>query len=180
LIAEERNVDQSIQPGDGGWGITLDIYAYYQITEKLTAFANGAYTITPEETSRVLTSRGLNRPIDQQYERYMSIADAYIGRVGLEYVVLPEYGLTFSLANRIEGVPVRDMIGGSYWFRRPGFSLSVEPGVMANLNGWKLGLYTPVAYYNNRERSVPDLQSGGHGDAAFADYQVLFSVAKGF
>ena len=49
---------------------------------------------------------------------------------------------------------------------------------MANLHGWKIGLYTPIALYNNRERSVPDIETGGNGDAAFADYQVLFSIAR--
>jgi hypothetical protein len=77
-------------------------------------------------------------------------------------------------------VPVYDLVGGSNWFRRPGYSISIEPGVMANLHGWKLALYTPIAYYNNRERSVPDIQDNRRGDAAFADYQVLFSIAHGF
>jgi hypothetical protein len=171
LTAQERTVDQSIQPGDGGWGITLDVYAYYQITERITAYANGAYTITPEETSHVPTFRNNPR------EAIMSIADSYLGRVGAEFTILPKYGLTFSLGGRIEGVPVYDLIGGSEWFRRPGYSISLEPGVMANLHGWKIGVYTPIALYNNRERSVPDIETGGHGDAAFADYQVLFSIA---
>jgi hypothetical protein len=179
--AIERNVDQSIQPGDGGWGILLDLYAYYQFSEKLIGFVNGAYMITPEEDNGVPTGR--NRPS----ERIMSIADAYVGRLGVEYTVWEKYGLTFSLANRIEGVPVYDLVGGSDWFRRPGYSISIEPGVMATVRGWKMGIYTPIAYYNNRERSVPDIQSGLNsrgekvrGDAAFADFQVLASLAHSF
>jgi hypothetical protein len=50
-----------------------------------------------------------------------------------------------------------------------------------------LGLVNaPVALYRNRERSVPDMQlaqaSGisRHGDAAFADFALLFSVAHRF
>jgi len=170
-VAQEKTVDQSIQPGDGGWGITLDLYAYYQFTDKLTGYINGAYTITPEETSHVLTYRNNAR------EKYMSIADSYLGRIGVEYTVLPKYGLTFSLGGRIEGVPVHDLVGGSEWFRRPGYSVGIEPGVMANLHGWKIGIYTPVAVYNNRERSVPDLETGRSGDAAFADWQALISIA---
>ncbi len=110
-------------------------------------------------------------------EAIMSIADSYLGRAGVEYTVLPKYGLTFSMGGRVEGVPVYDLVGGSEWFRRPGYSISIEPGVMANLHGWKIALYTPVTVYNNRERSVADIETGGHGDAAFADYQVLFSIA---
>jgi hypothetical protein len=177
----ERNVDQSIQPGDGGWGIIPDIYAYYQFSQKLLGFVNGAYAITPEEDNGVVTGRG------RANERIMSIADSYIGRLGVEYTVWEKYGLTFSLANRIEGVPVYDLVGGSDWFRRPGYSISIEPGVMATVRGWKMALYTPIAYYNNRERSVPDIKQGlaasgarVRGDAAFADFQVLASIAHSF
>jgi hypothetical protein len=176
-----RNVDQSIQPGDGGWGILLDLYAYYQFTDRMIGFINGAYMITPEEDNGVVTSR--RRPS----EAIMSIADSYLGRIGVEYTVWEKYGLAFSLANRIEGVPVYDLVGGSDWFRRPGYSISIEPGVMANIRGWKLGLYAPIAFYNNRERSVPDIQSGLNadgsrvvGDAAFADFQILASIAHSF
>jgi hypothetical protein len=176
VTGQRRTVDQSIQPGDGGWGITPDIYAYYQFTDRLTGFVNGAYSITPQESNGVPTFRGGNGG----REAFMSIADSYLGRLGVEYKVWPKHDLTFSLANRIEGVPVYDLIGGSEWFRRPGYSISIEPGVMVNLHGWKMALYTPIAYYNNRERSVPDIEGGGHGDAAFADYQVLFSIAHAF
>jgi hypothetical protein len=52
--------------------------------------------------------------------------------------------------------------------------------------GWTAAVYTPVAVYRNREQSVPDQQRSAatgtnvHGDAAFADYSVLFSLAKSF
>jgi hypothetical protein len=186
LVTDQYAVDQSIQPGDGGWGITPSIYFYYDFTDKLRGFVNGSYSITPEERSDTETGRGrfnaagVPNPVATQFERYMSITDSYLGRLGAEYVLWPKWGLALSAANRIEGVPVYDLVGGSDWFRRPGYSISFEPGIMADLKGWRLALYTPIAYYNNREKSVPDLQRGGHGDAAFADYQVLFSVAKKF
>lgn len=80
---------------------------------RLNAFVNGAYTITPQEKNGVLTSRG------NPFEAEMSISDAYMGRGGFEYLLWPKHGLTLSLAGRIEGVPVRDMVGGSEGFRRP-------------------------------------------------------------
>jgi hypothetical protein len=200
IVDEVLAVDQSVQPGDGGFGITLSTYFYYELTEKLTFYTSGSYTVTPQERSDTLTGRGRFRnavvggvtntvPVADslQFEKYMSIADSYLGRMGLEYTVLPKYGLTFSLGPRIEGVPVYDLVGGSDWFRRPGYSISVEPGIMAQVKGWRLALYAPYAFYNNRERSVPDLQNGrtassgrDGGDAAFADYQILFSVARFF
>jgi hypothetical protein len=176
VVAEERTVDQSIQPGDGGWGITLDMYSYYTIIPRLNAYLNGAYTFTPEEKNGVQTFRS------NPFESEMSIADSYMGRGGLEYIVLPKYGLGLSLGARIEGVPVYDAIGDSEGFRRPGYAISIEPGVTAMYEGWSAALYTPVAVYRNRERSVPDRQTGPerHGDAAFADFTVIFSLAKSF
>lgn len=186
IVIERYSVDQSVQPSDGGWGITPIIYAYYSPADRWNLYINGSYTITPEETSNVPTGRGrfngsgAPTPVGTQYERLMSIADSYVGRIGAEYNILEKYYLTGSMGVRIEGVPVYDLVGGSLWFRRPGYSMSVEPGIMANIKGWRLALYTPIAFYNNREKSVPDLQRGGHGDAAFADYQVLFNVARKF
>jgi len=180
IVAEERNVDQSIQPGDGGWGLILSMYGYQQIAPRLNAFVNGSYTITPEEKNGVQTSRS------NPFEAEMSIADSYMGRAGLEYVLWPKHGLTLSLAGRIEGVPVYDAIGGSEGFRRPGFAISIEPGLMASYKSWSFGLYVPVALHRNRERSVPDKQftaSSGtfrHGDSAFADYLVMFNLTKRF
>ena len=182
ILAEERNVDQSIQPGDGGWGLALSIYGYQQIVPRLNAFVNGAYTITPEEKNGVLTSRS------NPFEAEMSIADTYMGRAGLEFVVWPKYGLALSLAGRIEGVPVHDAIGGSDGFRRPGFAISIEPGVMATYKSWSFGIYAPVSLYRNREQSVPDKQyqetnptsPSRHGDAAFADYLIMFNLTKRF
>lgn len=180
IVARERTVDQSIQPSDGGWGIVLDLYGYWSLMRGLNFYVNGSYMLTPEETSGVPTFRS------NPFESEMSIADSYMGRVGFDYVVWPAKGLVVSLGGRIDGVPVEDAIGGSEGFRRPGFSIGIEPGISAMLESWTLALYAPVAVYRNRERSVADVQwteaSGihRHGDAAFADFSLLFSIAKRF
>jgi len=181
ILGQERTVDQSIQPGDGGWGLILDLYGYLEFMPRLYGFINGSYTITPEEKSGVPTFRSRN-----PFEGEMSIGDSYFGRAGMEYVVWPKYGMTVSLAGRIDGVPVRDMVGGSEGFRRPGYAVSIEPGITAMLDTWSFNVYTPVAVYRNREQSVPDKQwtevSGSyqHGDAAFADFVVMGSISKRF
>jgi hypothetical protein len=180
IEAEQRNVDQSIQPGTGGWGIILDIYAYQQIIPRLNAFVNGAYTITPEEKNGVATKRS------NPFEAEMSIVDTYMGRGGFEYTLWPEYGLTVSLGARIEGVPVCDAVGGSDGFRRPGYSIAIEPGLSAMVKTWSFSIYTPVAVYRNRERSVADMQLSAvdgqfhHGDAAFADFSIIANITKRF
>jgi hypothetical protein len=180
IRGERRTVDQSIQPGDGGWGITLDVYSYFSIMPRLNTYVNGAYTFTPEEKNGVPTYRS------SPFEAEMSIADAYFGRAGVEYVLWPKYGLSLSLGGRVEGVPAEDAIGGSEGFRRPGYAVSIEPGISVMHSGWSANLYTPVAVYRDRVQSVPDeqrsAQTGTHvqGDAAFADFSVLFSLAKNF
>jgi len=180
IVARERTVDQSIQPGDGGWGVILEMYSYYRFTDWLNAYANASYLITPEEENGVPTFRA------NPFEAIMSIPDTYMGRVGFDFLVWPEWGLSLSLGGRIEGVPVHDVIGGSEGFRRPGFSIGIEPGITASRNGWTLGVPPPAAVYRNRERSVPDQQSTAatgvyrHGDAAFADYVVLVTLGKQF
>jgi hypothetical protein len=180
VLAAERTVDQSIQPGSGGWGIILDLYGYREIIPRLNGYVNGSYTITPEEKNGVPTFRS------NPFEAEMSIGDSYMGRAGFEYLVWPKYGVTLSLGGRVEGVPVRDLVGGSEGFRRPGYAVSIEPGVSAMFGTWSLSLYTPVAVYRNRERSIPDLEQSvatgrfQHGDAAFADFLVMFNLTKRF
>jgi len=51
--------------------------------------------------------------------------------------------------------------------------------------GYAHGVYTvtlngPWAVYRNRTRSVPDELNGVHGDAAFADFTILFSMSRRF
>ncbi len=170
IRAVKRAVDQSIQPGAGGWGIALDLYGYHKILPRLNAFVNGGYTFTPQEKYRPLLGT-------QDY----SITDNYFGRGGFEYTVWPKQGLTFSLGGRIEGVPVNDFSGGSEGFRRPGYAISIEPGVMVSHRSWSLSVYAPVAVDRNRQRSKLDRINGSAGgDAAFSDYSILASISKRF
>lgn len=175
-----REVDQSIQPGDGGWGIPLDLYAYYRFTDRLSGYLTASYQITPEESNGVLTGIG------NEFERYMSIPDTFSGRIGLDYALLPQHGVTVSLGLRAEGVPTYDLVGGSDDFRRPGIAVSVEPGVSFMKNNWSASLTVPIAIYRDRYQSVPDKQlsavlgTNRHGEASFADYLILFSVGKRF
>jgi hypothetical protein len=178
ILGVEKTVDQSIQPGSGGYGIILSAYGYRLLGAGLTAFANGTYTATPQTDNGVPTYRG-------GFEGIMSIPDSYLARAGFEYA-LPAKGVSLSLGGRIEGVPVRDLIGGSTGFRRPGYSIAIEPGVAVTRSRWSARLYVPIAVKRNREQSVPDkLQTAAsgvytQGDAAFADYLIVSNVTYRF
>ncbi len=178
IVAETRTVDQSIQLGDGGWGLILNVNSYYRFSSRLAGYFDSTYALTPEEKNGVPTFRS------NPFEAEMSIADTYLARSGINYLAYPKYDLVLSLGARIEGVAVKDLIGGDDGFRRPGYDVSIEPGVSMTINSWMLDLYVPITVDQNRQRSVADKQysaSSGirrHGDAAFADYSVTFAVTK--
>lgn len=175
-VLSVETVDQSVQPGDGGFGVIVDVGGYRLLDPagRFAGYLSGAYLINPEGTNGVHTFRSAFN------EQIMSIADQYVFRTGA--IAAPESwkGWSLGLGGRIEGVPVHDLIGSSEGFRRPGYAVSVEPSV-----SWSKGLHTvslavPIAVQRNRQRSVPDLERGSHGDAAFADYVVLLGYWRKF
>ncbi|MBI3868553.1 MAG: hypothetical protein HY299_08480 [Verrucomicrobia bacterium] len=162
-----QNVDNSIQPGAGAWGLILDLYAFRQIVTNLTAFASGTYIATPQQNAGVLSGTG---------PTIWSTGDSFLARVGLGYTLLPKQGVTFTLGGRVEGSPSKDLIGGSDDRRRPGFAVSIEPGIVWSRDKWSFSFSAPVALYRNRERN----SAGVSGDAAFADFMTLTSLTRRF
>lgn len=166
LIGEIRPVDNSIQPGDGAWGIITDLYGFIEPAEHLTLFASGTYIFEPETTAGVNAGSG----------RVWSVTDSYLFRLGGGYTFLPKHGLTFTLNARLEGTPSQDVFGHDAGRRRPGYAVSVEPGLVFAKNGWFASFSAPIAVYRNREEDF----TGDEGDAAFADFMTLFSFGKAF
>jgi len=167
--SETRNVDNSIQPGSGAWGIIFDIYGFKEVVTNLTFYAAGTYLSTPQEDAGV-KSGALNSPA------VWSTADSYLFRAGFGWKFLPKYGLSLTLGGRMEGTPSTDIIGGSGGRRRPGFGISIEPGLVWTKSPWTASFSAPVALYRNRERNF----EGQEGDAAFADFMTLFSLGRSF
>jgi hypothetical protein len=168
-VTDVTTVDQSIQPGDGGYGILLDLQGFQRIPRsRFALYGSASYLINPKETNGVPTFR------NNLGEEIMSVADQYVGRVGASYAFKKTKGVGASLGLRLEGVPVEDLIGGSKGFRRPGYAISIDPGASYSWGPNTLSLGVPVALYRNRTRSVPDRAiPGRHGDAAFADYIIF-------
>src|SRR5437016_347260 len=46
-------VDQSIEPGDGGWGIVLQLQAYRRAFHNAIAYVTGSYLVNPRRLSDV-------------------------------------------------------------------------------------------------------------------------------
>jgi hypothetical protein len=168
-VTDTAIVDQSIQPGDGGYGVVLDLQAFQRIPRSTFAlYGSASYLINPKGLNGVPTGRG------GAGEAIMSVADQYVARAGASYAFKKPKGAGASLGLRLEGVPVEDLIGESEGFRRPGYAISADPGVSYSWGPHTLSLGVPFALYRNRTRSVPDRAvPGRHGDAAFADYVVF-------
>ncbi|HZT38668.1 MAG TPA: hypothetical protein VFA28_12270 [Bryobacteraceae bacterium] len=166
--------DQSIQAGDGGTGFAIDIQAYHRTWFNSELYFAGVYLFNPRDTNGVSTFRRLPG------EQVMSVADQYLYRGGIGHAVPKVRGLAVSIGGRIEGVPVRDAIGGSNGFRRPGYAISIDPGFLYVRGLYSFSCNVPWAVERNRKRSVADYMNNTHGDAAFADYSLIFSLSRRF
>jgi hypothetical protein len=180
---QTRPVDQSIQPGDGGFGVTVDFQFYQKITTDVFSYASGFYLINPRETNGVRTFRETLSPILQN-ESIMAVPDQYSLRGGLSYNISPT--ISSSLGARFDCVPVKDLIGGNEGFRRPGNVLSVDPGVSFMKSNFVINLNVPFAVRRERPQSITDLQTEQltgtprNGDAAFSDYVINLGVTYRF
>ena len=169
-------VDQSIQPGDGGWGFIVEAQGFQKLFNNAAAYMQMSYLISPKEMNGAYSLTGT-----PQVKRFHSVPDSYLLRAGLSYSVWPSKGLSLSLGGRMEGVPVEDLIGGSLGFRRPGYAVSIEPGVNWAYKKLSFNLTVPIAVERNRERSYIEIvENRPGGDAAFADYIITSSVSYRF
>lgn len=172
----ETVVDQSIQPGDGGFGITVDFQGNHFVSDHFVMSTFLYYMLNVTETNGVLTRNGNSE---------FSSPDQFAALLGVTYISnLKGFGIYFG--GRLEGVPSSDLIGGSEGYRRPGYVVSLEPGLNFAKNNLIFNLTVPIAIYRNRIQSYSDKlitqQTGEYkiGDAAFADYLINFSVAYKF
>ena len=168
--------DYSIQPGSGGWGMVFRWQAFRSVGRSSVLYFLGNYIATPQNTNRVLRTNANPTSLTA----YNSISDQYLLEAGAARPIRRIRGLSWSFGPRMEGVPAHDLIGDNLVFRRPGFAISVQPGLQYARGKNMLSLTVGKAVYRDRTRSVPDIMTGGHGDAAFADYVWLASYSFRF
>ncbi|MBI2284831.1 MAG: hypothetical protein HYU71_14045 [Bacteroidetes bacterium] len=178
-------VDQSIQLGDGGTGITTELNAYYNLTHRISLYGNFYYLINPREQNGVSTARGgtASATALANGSDVMSVPDQLMLRGGVNVMV---NRFTFSAGLRNECLPVHDLVGGSLGFRRPGYIISGEPGVTYAFKKINVYAFVPIAITRNRTQSMADKittdLTGRYtkGDAAFADYAVNIGFSLRF
>jgi len=163
-------VDQSIQLGDSGTGVAIDFLAYKSLPARFTLYSTGVYLFNPKNTYTATTPGA----------RVLSVSDQYLLRGGLGYAVPKLRGSALSVAGRTEGVPARDIIGREDGFRRPGYAVSVEPGVQYSHRTGLWSVSYAIAVHRDRTRSVQDVRAGTHGDAAFADGVLMVGYSRSF
>lgn len=167
----QHPVHPGLQLGDGGWGIILEIQAYQRLVAGLSAYAFLSYLVSPRETSDVTFS-----PTSD----VLSVPDVYHGRVGLAYSILPDGVLSASLGARVDGIPVRDLVGGDEGIRSPGYTLFLDPGLAVI---WERNTFTvsvPIRMHGEFKKNVGDLRgdppTGGRGD--LASYLIYLGVTR--
>jgi hypothetical protein len=178
-------VDQSIQLGDGGTGLSAEINAYYNFSNTISVYGNFYYLLNPREQNGTSTSRGA-APTAANIANgsfVMSVPDQFMIRAGMN---LKFNKAAASIGIRQEVLPAKDLVGGSNGFRRPGYIISAEPGFSYELKKMNVYVYVPVALVRERTQSVPDQirskLTGVRtvGDAAFADYSINIGTSFRF
>jgi hypothetical protein len=182
-------MDQAIQPGDGGIGISVELQGFKKIYKSIYGFANGYYLFNPKESNGTYKSKA-----DSGLAGYNVYAcpDQYFARAGFMGAVGKAKKLTLSLAGRLEGIPAYDAFGGQVAYRRPGYVVAIESGVSYRSGQHSFSLFVPYNFIKNRIQSAADIAKQDlqnakisdpalkvhvQGDAAFADYSINFGYA---
>jgi len=171
-VYQMQYVDQAIQPGDGGIGISVEVQGYKKLHKGIYGFANGYYLFNPRESNGTFKSPPsvVNGQTLYGYNVYAS-PDQFFVRAGVMTSVLKHKNLTLSLAGRFEGIPVYDVFGGNVAYRRPGYVVAVEPGVTYQTGKHTFSLFVPVNFIRNRTQSAADIASENLQNSVITDKQ---------
>lgn len=169
--------DVAIQPGDGGLGISLGAEGFYAVGSQAVLYGEFIYLVNPRGHNGVNNQWSGAGPYVPN--NVTTVPDYFLARGGVTYSApLGWKGGTALLGLRLEGQPVRDLIGNNAGFRRPGYTLAVEPGVAYSFEKMSVFVSVPLTVYRRRWMSVDEEKAGRVNavSAAFADYNILAGV----
>jgi len=164
-------VDQAIQLGDGGTGITAELSAYYLVTGKINLFINGFYLLNPRDQNGVSNLKGRN-PTQAEITNnttVMSVPDQYSLRGGVN-VQVEKVAITANLL--YEKVPANDLIGGNMGFRRAASITSVETRLVYKIKRTLIFAEMAIPF----QRNIIQNKQNNMTPAGFADYLFYFGV----
>src|SRR4029453_13100550 len=96
----QRTVDGSVQPGDGGWGILLDLHGFLQLLPRTVTYLSAFYLLNPKERTDVTIGTRIGLPgsgVGAGTPYYLSVPDAYSVRGGFSFAVWPAQGLSTNI-----------------------------------------------------------------------------------
>jgi len=147
------------------------------------AYAEGVYLANPREKNGTEQPTGDLPPISLDPDlKYDSVPDQFHVRAGLTQRIWSKIGLAVSFGALFEGVPPRDLIGGSEGWRLPGRYVDLEPGFSLAYRHDYFPFSVPFAVYRHASQSVPfeDIGMRPPGLATIADYQIKLSYTHQF
>jgi hypothetical protein len=168
-------VDQSVQAGDGGWGIIFDTQAFRRISMLGFLYGSGAYLASPKDTTELLQS-----PTGPYSVLRVSVPDVFSVKGGMGYTIWPKHGVTATLGARLDGIPIKDIFGDSHGFRRPALIGFVDPSISITRGESTFQLDVPVRVFYNFRRSQPDVQLGRPGGGDLADSLLFVGYTRRF
>ena len=151
--------DNFIQPGDGGWGITLGAQAFARVTQRMFAHASGSYMASPKAHADAVIS-----PTGPSSLVHWSVPDVYEAQLGASFSAW--HDVSVSLGGRMTGIPQRDLFGGGDSTTKKQVSriVYIDPGLSINRGASRYTLSVPVRIYANRTKSL--LEEGATGRLA--------------
>ena len=172
--------DNFIQPGDGGWAITLGAQAFSRVTERMFAYASGSYMASPRAQTDAFLS-----PVGPASQVHWSVPDVYEAQLGASLSAWPDQGLSVSFGGRLTGIPRHDLFGGgdSSTKKQTSRIVYADPGLSLNRGESRYTLSVPIRIYAKRIKSVFEegatgrlaINGGGFADMlVFASYSVRF------
>jgi hypothetical protein len=179
-----RPVDPAIQPASGGWGVIFGALGFKSIFRDTFVYFDGVYLANPREMNGTPSPFGDRPEITGGDIGYIidSVPDLYLARVGLSHSFWPSKGISGTFGLRTDGVPARDLFGGSDGYRLPGYTVSIEPGVSFTRGRNFFSLTVPVAVKGHGSKSVADERTGSPfaGIVTLADSQLVLSYSRRF
>jgi hypothetical protein len=160
-------VDQAIQLGDGGTGITAELSAFYNLATWVNVYVYGFYLANPREQNGVSNLKGRNAtPVQvNNNTTVMSVPDQYTIRSGGNFQYRK---FIFTAGLRYEKVTVNDLIGGNKGFRRAASISSVETGINYSIKKSLLFFYVGVPIKNNIiQNKQNDMTPAGFANIVF-------------
>ena len=169
-VDSQKPVTQTIQLGDGGWAIPLQMQGFQQIFPNGSAYFSAFYSISLKQHTDVLW------PMAQ---KDWAVPDTYSARLGVAYGLITDQGLSVSLGGRIDGTTVSDIVGGrTDYYRAAGYTVFVDPGVTWQHGANLFTLNVPLRVYHDYQSMTLSTGTVRVGRGGVNDYVVYLSYAR--